>query len=218
MTSSNVGREKLLKYSVRKHIYGLIVGCILGCAFTVVVPLLLYLYFIPSWLVVHTAPVKADAAIILGGGGASRLKRGIALYDAGTVRELILVDAKESSWKHITNQLCPEYDLFGKNVMVLSGSESTWTDAQLALPVCVKKGFKRVLVITDPYHSRRSDMIFQRIFKPANIVVDVVHSGDFGRLVPPDWAWRRDRHTRDTIWLETGKIMALLLPSFLTKY
>jgi len=188
-----------------------------GCAFSVVVPLLLYLYVIPSWLVVKNSSVKADAAIVLGGGGASRLKKGISLYDAGMVRELILVDNKESSWKHITDQLCSDCDLSGKRVTVLSGSESTWTDAQLTLPVCAENGFIKVLVITDPYHSRRAAIIFQRLYKPGNIAVDVVHSGDFGKLMPPDGAWRRDRHTRDTIWLETGKVMALMLPTFLTR-
>lgn len=191
-------------------------GCIAGSLATVVVPLLLYFYVIPSWLVIHTSPIQADAAIVLGGGGASRLKKAIALYDTGEVRELLLVDTKASSWKHITDKLCPDCDLSGKRVTVLSGSESTLDDARLTLPVCVEKGFTKVLVITDPYHSRRAEIIFQRLYKPGNISVEVVNSGDFGRLVPPDGGWRRDRHTRDTIWLETGKVLALMLPSFLT--
>lgn len=193
-------------------------GCIVGSFASLVVPLLLYLYVIPSWLVVNTKPVKADAAIVLGGGGASRLKKGIALYDAGMVRELILVDTMESYWKHITDKLSPDCDLSGKRVTVLSGSESTLDDARLTLPVCIEKGFKKILVVTDPYHSRRAEIIFQRQYKPKNIDVKVVNSGDYGRLVPPDGGWRRDRHTRDTIWLETGKVLALMLPSFLTKF
>ena len=206
-----------MKFPVRNHFCGFVAGCMFGSTFSAIVPVLLYLYAIPSWLVVKNSPVKADAAIVLGGGGASRLRKGMSLYDAGMVRELILVDDKESSWKHITDRLCPDCVLSGKRVTVLSGSESTWTDAKLTLPVCVEKGIKKVLVITDPYHSRRADIIFHRQYKSGHISVDVVHSGDFGRLVQPDGAWRGDRKTRDTIWLETGKVIALLLPSFLTR-
>jgi uncharacterized SAM-binding protein YcdF (DUF218 family) len=217
MTRSTSGKESLLKFLIRKYFCGFAVGCMVGCACSVVVPLLLYFYVIPSWLVVRTTPVKADAAIVLGGGGASRLKKGIALYDAGMVSELILVDNKVTDWKYITDRLCPDCDLSGKKVTVLTGSESTVTDARLTLPVCVEKDFKKILVITDPYHSRRADIIFHRMYKQSNISVEVVHSGDFGRLIPPDGGWRGDRNTRDTIWLETGKVLALLLPSFLTR-
>lgn len=181
----------------------------------VVLQLLLYVFLIPSWLVVSGEPVKADAAIVLGGGELSRLRKAMSLYYAGTVRELILVDALESDWTGSIERLDPGHPLNRKQITVLTGSTSTETDARLSLPFCLRKRFKRVIVVTDPYYSRRADITFRRAFSGSGIAVMTIHTGDFNKLVPPDGAWRSDRSTRDTIWLETGKIASLLIPEVL---
>ena len=173
----------------------------------------LYFFVAPEWLVINNQPGKADAAIVLGGGGAARLRKALTLYDEHFVNQLVLVDKDEAAWRGITQRLCPDCKLNGRNVTILSGSESTWTDAELTLSFCERKGYHSVLVITDPYHSRRADIVFKHFFRGSNTDVKVVNSGDYGRLVPPGKDWRHDQRTREVIWMETGKILALILPS-----
>jgi len=171
----------------------------------------------PSWLVVKNDSQHADLGIILGGGGVSRLRKGVELYDAGFISELLLVDLTAEDWKHMLTQLCPDCDLQHKKITILSGSTSTTTDAQLTLTYCRKAEVKKVLVVTDPYHTRRADLIFQHRFRWSGIEVRVISSGDYNHLLPPDEKWWEDKATRETIWLEFGKCLHTLVTTYIFK-
>ncbi|MGZ5490784.1 MAG: hypothetical protein ACXWE6_08570, partial [Nitrososphaeraceae archaeon] len=75
-----------------------------------------FLFHVDDWLVVDNNPGQSDVIVVLGGGGASRLRKGISLYDQGISDSLLLVDDKVSAWTHITAHLCPDCHLEGKNV------------------------------------------------------------------------------------------------------
>jgi len=199
----------------RNNLVSFVVGCIVGIALTTIVPLFLYLHIIPSWLVINNLPAKADAIVVLGGGDAARLRKGLELYDAHYADEVILVDRSKSDWNYIVRTMCPECSLEGKRVTYVTGSVSTENDALLTLPVALQRGFKAILVVTDPYHSRRADIVFRRVFLKKGIVITTLHSGDFRKWEPPNGRWRDHRTTRDVIWLETGKIVALMVPGFI---
>ena len=168
-----------------------------------------------KWLVIESRPQKADIAIVMGGGGGSRLRQALSLYDKQLVDELLLVDFKESYWEHITRYLCPDCILTGKKVTILAGSSSTKTDAEMALKYCRKNGVNKVLVITDPYHTRRSSLTFSRVFRESNIEVLVVSSGDYGRYLPPEGSWWLDFATLKNVWLELGKCFAVMFSQYL---
>lgn len=187
-------------------------GIFVGVIVTIAVPVILCYSLIPSWLVVENRPVKADAVIVLGGGDASRLRKTLELHETGFARELVLVDRSKSDWDHIANTMCPDCVLEGKKVTYVTGSTSTQTDAQLTLPVCLNKGFRRVLVVTDPYHSRRANIVFKRVYAKNDIEVTMLHTGDYRNWAAPYGNWRDHRATRDLIWLEMGKIASLMLP------
>lgn len=190
-------------------------GIIAGAALATIVPSFLYLYVIPSWLVINNRPARADAIVVLGGGDAARLRKGLELYDAHYADEVVLVDRSKGDWSHIVATMCRECSLEGKRVTYVTGSVSTENDALLTLPVALQRGFKTILVVTDPYHSRRADIVFQRVFSKHRIVITTLHSGDFRKWEPPSGRWRDHRATRDIIWLETGKIIALMVPGFI---
>jgi hypothetical protein len=50
----------------------------------------------------------------------------------------------------------------GKRLTILTGSFSTLTDAGLVHEHCIAKDIKKLLVITDPYHTRRVPLAFNR--------------------------------------------------------
>jgi uncharacterized SAM-binding protein YcdF (DUF218 family) len=168
-----------------------------------------------QWLVIDSKPQNADIAIVLGGGGGSRLRQALNLYDQQLVDELLLVDFKEKYWEHITRYLCPDCILADKKVTILSGSNSTKTDAQFSLEYCKKQGIKKVLVVTDPYHTRRSALTFSWVFRESDITVDVVSSGDYGKCLSPENYWWIDITTLKTVWLELGKCFVVLCTQYL---
>ena len=172
------------------------------------------LFTVPQWLVIKAEPVSSEAAVVLGGGGdGERLRRAIGLYDENLVAELILVGQHRGEWEHIIRRYCPECDLTNRRFTILVGSKNTFTDADLTLEHCRKKGIRSVLVVTDPYHTRRAGMTFNKIFRGSGISVAVVSSGDFGQRLAPNEHWWKDRRTLKTIWTEFGKILYMhILP------
>ncbi|MGZ5500608.1 MAG: YdcF family protein, partial [Nitrososphaeraceae archaeon] len=168
------------------------------------------MFHVDDWLVVDNNPGQSDVIVVLGGGGASRLRKGISLYDQGISDSLLLVDDKVSAWTHITAHLCPDCHLEGKNVDILSGSTSTFTDARLVKEFCLLHRRKSILVVTDPYHTRRVLLIFRDYFTGSSILLTVVSSGDYGFLLPPGNDWWTDRQTLKTILLELTKSLYVL--------
>ena len=170
-------------------------------------------FHLADWLLVSEEVRPAEVAVVLGGGGGSRLRKGLDLYEQGMVGALVLVDAKASSWDNMLARLCPDCKVGGKPMTILAGSTSTLTDARLVYAHCVEKGIKRILVVTDPYHTRRASLFFNRQFAGSGIEVTTVSSGDYRDRLPPTEEWWRDERTLRVVVMETAKIAAYFLSS-----
>ncbi len=101
------------------------------------------------------------------------------------------------------------------DAVFLDGSTDTRTDAQLTLAYSLKNNLQTLLVVTSPYHSRRSQFVFNDILAGSGITATVISSGDYGRLLTPNEDWWRDRETLETVWLEFGKILFWELTPFM---
>jgi uncharacterized SAM-binding protein YcdF (DUF218 family) len=186
------------------------IGIIAGILLTI--GLSAWLVFqLPGWLVVDEKPVHADIIVVLGGGGGSRLRKGLSLYDQGYARSIVLVDNKARYWKHIEKTLCKECDLAGKPVVILENSVNTQSDAELVFDYAMENAVKSILVVTDPYHTRRSSVLLRRKFGGQDISLRIVSSGDFGALHMPQEPWWKHESTLATILAETSKLLYLKL-------
>ena len=174
-----------------------------------------FLWQIDYWLVVENQANKSDVIVVLGGSAGSRLRKGIRLYDQGLANQIILVDEKESSWTNITNNLCKDCVLEGKDVIVLTGSTSTFTDASLVKTYCSSHGIKTVLVVTDPYHTRRVWLTFAGEFRGSTIAFTVISSNDYNSLLSPGHGWWKDKRTAESIWLELMKCLYVICVNFI---
>jgi len=168
-------------------------------------------FHLADWLVVRGEAHPADAVIVLGGGGGSRLRKGLELYDRGWVAMLVLVDTKASYWDAMLARWCPDCKSGGKLMTILTGSTSTLTDAKLVREYCEETGMKRILVVTDPYHTRRASIFFHRELAGSGIEVTTVSSGDYGHRLPPTTSWWRDERTLLDVGMEAAKIVAFFL-------
>ena len=109
------------------------------------------------------------------------------------------------------DQQCTNCKAEGKNIVILEGSTNTITDAQLILQYCTQNKIKRILIVTDPYHTRRALLAFKSQFKQSNIKTSLVSSGDYVGKLSPDQRWWQDDLTRRVIWDELGKILFMLV-------
>ncbi|MCI5122103.1 MAG: YdcF family protein [Candidatus Electrothrix sp. AUS4] len=173
----------------------------------------LFLRYAPFLLIVDEPAIQADIAVVLGGGGGSRLQKGLALYEKHQVHHLVLVDRAERDWTAMLQRLCPNCIAEGK-VTIVEGSRNTFTDAELAAAYCRAQGIKDLLVVTDPYHTRRAALIFKEQFAGSDIHVRVVSSGEFGSRLKPQEQWWQDEYTLKTVWAELSKIFIILLRKY----
>jgi uncharacterized SAM-binding protein YcdF (DUF218 family) len=169
---------------------------------------------LPRLMVVDRTPHPVDAIVVLSG-SASRLGKGVELYEQQLAPRLILTASKNESWQPAARRLCPDCTLEKWGTIILGGSIDTRTDAQLTLEYCRENNLQTILVVTSPYHSRRSQFVFNDIFAGSGITASVVSTGDYGHLLAPDEAWWRDRTTLETVWLEFGKTLYWELTPFM---
>ncbi len=174
---------------------------------------ILFMRYAPFLLIVDEPVEQADIAVVLGGGGGSRLRKGLSLYEAGLVKHLVLVDNKKNAWDYMLGRFCPNCAAEGK-ITIIEGSKNTFTDAELVEKYCYTNNIKSMLVVTDPYHTRRASLIFTAQFAESEVQVAVVSSGEFGSRFAPDEQWWRDENTLQTVWAELNKIFIILLRKY----
>lgn len=193
-------------FSIPTFLAGVLVGGLCTVAISTWVA-----FHLADWLVVSGEVHKADVAVVLGGGGGSRLRKGLELYEQGMVNALVLVDEKERYWDNMLAHQCPDCKTGGKPLTILTGSDSTRSDAVLVHEHCEAKGIKSMLVVTDPYHTRRASLVFNRRFAGSGIEVTTVSSGDYRNRLSPTEDWWRDEVTLIVIGTEAAKIAVFLL-------
>jgi uncharacterized SAM-binding protein YcdF (DUF218 family) len=166
----------------------------------------------PSLLIVDDMPQKSDLIVVLGGGTSSRFRKGLALHDAGFSNQFLLVDSSRSDWMSIQQETCGICQEI--KIAFLEGSRDTFTDAELTSKYCRTYSVKSILVVTDPYHSRRAALIFKACFAGSQVAVRVISSGYFGGLLRPDQKWWQDNATLKIIWTEAAKNCIILLRNY----
>jgi uncharacterized SAM-binding protein YcdF (DUF218 family) len=195
-----------LRFGIPVFLAGVLAGalCIIGMAAWLA-------FHLPDWLVVDSVAQQAEVAVVLGGGGGTRLRKGLELYEQGIVGGLVLVDEKEKYWDTRLARQCPDCKTGGKRLTILSGSESTLTDALLVHEHCIAMDIKKLLVVTDPYHTRRASLVFNRQFAGSGIEVTTLSSGDYRDRLSPSGDWWRDEVTLRVVGTEAAKIAGFLL-------
>ncbi len=95
-------------------------------------------------------------------------------------------------------------------IIILSPRYSTADEARLFKKLCLKKGWKRVLIATDPFHTRRALLAYRRELSPYGVDVKIAHpSLKEEGLSLKKW-WTRER---ELIWVfnETAKYILYLV-------
>jgi uncharacterized SAM-binding protein YcdF (DUF218 family) len=143
--------------------------------------------------IVDEAPAKADAIILLGDDNfnADRAARAAQLYRAGWAPRVVASGRYLRPYASIAE--LEEHDLEDRGVPAsdvvrfTQKAENTRDETAALAQLISSRGWKRVLLVTSNYHTRRSRYLAERQF-PAGTTLHVVAAPD-SDYDPQDW-WR----------------------------
>jgi len=173
-------------------------GCLAGVLLLIVGVLLTAGLWLPGLGHFLTAPVqdgRADAIVVLSGGGLERAMHGITLYHQGLAPQLwftgdaplpISITFTDALW---AQELAEEQGVPASAIQRLR-TTSTWEDGQEIARAVRQAGVHRLLVVTDWYHARRALCILRR--ELAGDDVQVLFSPPPTLTYGPDDWWRRE--------------------------
>jgi len=175
----------------------------------------LWLPLAGRFLVVADPLQPADAVVPLGGGGVGRVAQAAALLKEGYATWLVATDAeidlpgirdsyselvrREAQWQGVA----PERILMAPGVV-----ETTYEEALAVRALAQEQGWTSLLVVTDPYHTRRARLTFRDVFRGTGVAM-AVRPVEETPYDPEAW-WRSVDGLRET-WTEYAKLALYLL-------
>jgi uncharacterized SAM-binding protein YcdF (DUF218 family) len=190
-----------------------------GCAIIIIAILIGLVFFslAGKYLVRKDKLKSSDALVILSGGKGERLEFGAKLYEDGIARRIILTETDEVD--PITNEqiiisnfniLASEYGISKVRIIATKKtSTSTYEEALAVLAVVKDREWKSLVVVTDSFHSRRTGMIFDKVFRGSGVRVSIQPVDVPGYWYRPlRWWWTGE--SREATFLEYVKILYFL--------
>jgi uncharacterized SAM-binding protein YcdF (DUF218 family) len=156
-----------------------------------------------SFFHLQTATRNADAIICLSGGRTTRVGESLRLWNQGYARKLFVTAQKAQSKEFyglelshlefaqaVTERMKLDAD-WGVIPSLSGGATSTFDEAEDALYFAREKGWKRIIIVTDEFHTRRAHYAFKKIFANSELKVEV--AGAPNEVFSIENWWRSDR-------------------------
>lgn len=144
-------------------------GCMGGLLITFLLATGLYLILrsAGAFLIVADPLKHVDALVVLSGGDTDRVVEAAKLMKAGYARVLVITETGESQ-----GEISPPSASLRREAIRLGVSadailvtgqpaSSTTEEAEAVLVLMEKRGFTSCIVVTDPFHSRRTRLVFR---------------------------------------------------------
>jgi uncharacterized SAM-binding protein YcdF (DUF218 family) len=166
-------------------------------------------------LVIADPIQKADAAVVLSGGEMERLSTAAILYHNQTVDEVIItetgntVESLNATYTKLYKEDLRNLDVPDNAILITDGiSTSTFEEANAVKDLLYKINAESVIVVTDPYHTFRTRLIFNEVFKNSIKKASVVPSDDHWYK---STTWFLSLRGWKTTLLEYGKVIGYFL-------
>ncbi|MEM5775245.1 MAG: YdcF family protein [Anaerolineaceae bacterium] len=122
----------------------------------------------------------ADAAVVLSGGDNTRIDEAVLLYEEKYMEYIILTETeipipeKGAEYSTLMRYVTMQKGVPGNQVLITKQqSESTLDEARSVLALMKQRGLDSLIVVTDPYHTFRTRLIFRQVFANEGIRVMV---------------------------------------------
>ncbi|MFZ5391785.1 MAG: YdcF family protein [Patescibacteria group bacterium] len=153
--------------------------------------------------------LPADAIVVISGGETySRTSEGIKLYQKQYAPMLIFsgdaLDPESISNAAAMKKIAiEEYDISLSAIITEEYSNSTYENALNLKPIFDQNHIRSIILVTSPYHQRRSKMTFQYVMGENFQIFNHSSTDDLWRKIA--W-WRNDR----AIYLTTSELWKIL--------
>jgi len=145
-----------------------------------------------EWLIVTRRVQTCGMMVVPGGGAAERLATAAELMSGGACGSILMTGRPdEEEGGHVSSFLT---EIGAARIVNDPGiSHSTWDDALIARRVAAQRGVRSILVVTSPYHTRRTAWAFDFVFAGSGIEVGFLPSAEFYMDSGRWWATRYGR-------------------------
>ena len=164
-------------------------GCLVFMTLALLVLLLsnkLWLPLVARVLVVDQPPREADAIMVMGGGDGSSQDRAVQLYREGWAPLLLSSDeppnlpGPERSYAELGADYMIQQGIPPESILMVPQTTSTHDEARICLALSQERGFGRLLVVTDEYHTLRTSLTFKHVFRDTGVEIVYI-------AAHPDW-------------------------------
>ena len=195
-------------------------GCCLGRLIQIAV-IVLVLWLTRGWwlpwlghrLVVSTPLQKADAIYVYAGGENERPRHAAMLLRGGWAPEIITGSSEVTSnmvalGLHLDEAHMNAWALMRQGVpavkiIMLPGGTSTFEETIQLRDFAEKKGMRRIILVSSPFHMRRVYLTARKVFKGSR--VELVYSPCESARINLD-AWWKEEYSLITIEIEYAKL------------
>lgn len=154
-----------------------------------------WLAAIGDFLVVRDDLQRSDAIVVLAGNSPYRAEHAVALYQAGWAprviisNEMVLSHGVEATWLMLRQAGLVRLDLPDEAIVPLPEvARSTYHEAVQSRDVMLANGWRRAILVTDPFHTRRARRAFKGVWAPAGLEI-LVSPADGSKFTVTNW-WR----------------------------
>ncbi|WP_297202922.1 YdcF family protein [Thermanaeromonas sp.] len=155
----------------------------------------LWLPWVARWLATGDKVLEqTDVIIVLSGEQGERVETAVKLYKQGFAPRLLMTGgpvewnvpaAEIMAWQAESLGVPPQ------DIVLERRASSTYENAVYTLEILKEKGWRSAIVVTSPYHLRRTRFIFEKVFAGSNIRLSFYGAED-AWLVPEEW-WHDDK-------------------------
>jgi len=135
-----------------------------------------FLNRVASFLIVRTELTPVDVIVVLGGGERDRVLQAISLYQKGLSQRFIFtggvpfkLPGLHTTWSKLAELEALSWGISPEKIYLEERSTSTFEDALYTLEDMQRLGFHSAIIVSDPTHMRRVQLIFKSLFYKKNI-------------------------------------------------
>ena len=152
----------------------------------------------------------ADAIVVLSGEENERVEYAVYLFrEDWAKKDRLIMSGGPLVWRHSWASLMKEHaeylGISGKNILLEDKSMTTEENARYTKEILRENGYKSLILVTSPYHSRRAAIIFQKVLGKEIKVLSAPVEDSWFKF--SDW-WKR-RRDRAAVFSEYSKFIWL---------
>jgi uncharacterized SAM-binding protein YcdF (DUF218 family) len=172
-------------------------GCLLAAAlhlFGGVLVIGAFVLTVGRFLTAADPPGRADAIVVLGGGDPNRVYHAVSLFDQGFAPTVVFSGGQlkdvglACSSAQLSLEAARELGLPEGAAIIAPEAQSTYDEAVNLRRLSEERGWRALIVVTDPFHTRRAGRTFRALLPGVTVHVSAAPNPDHD---PARW-WQNE--------------------------